>query len=167
MAQRIFVPGAPTLTRLCISSVHMQQARSPGTCPRGGTSMLPCPEADCGEVGENPAVTAPPPMCGRTDPGCCGLRPRTTLLTSFSPISAASQIPRTLCADCKRSQKGGIRNCSLLSILRDGETLQECCSRDWENTICGKAFRSEESSICPLVGLLEHSELGKRAPERV
>lgn len=41
---------------------------------------------------------------------------------SFS-ISSASQIPPTLCVCCKLSQKGGIRNCSLLSILRDGETL--------------------------------------------
>lgn len=83
------------------------------------------------------------------------------------PFHLLLEYPKPLSVYYKLSQKGGIRNCSLLSILRDGETLQECCSRDQENTICGKAFVSEENSICKLVRILESSEQRKWALGRV
>lgn len=39
------------------------------------------------------------------------------------PFHLLLEYPKPLSVYYKLSQKGGIRNCSLLSILRDGETL--------------------------------------------
>lgn len=39
------------------------------------------------------------------------------------PFQSLAEYPEILCVCCKLSQKEGTRNCSLLSILKDGETL--------------------------------------------